>query len=90
VERNKAPNCPHSPFTFFPSLRHKLAMEERDDTPNHTDTTNAPRHLWCNESRGTGLGLPFYKIDRLIGCIPAKVDAWAESRLMTSTSEAPR
>jgi predicted DNA-binding transcriptional regulator AlpA len=48
-------------------------------------STSHLEHLRCS-----GHGPPHYKIGRLVRYIPDKVDAWAESRLASSTSEASR
>jgi hypothetical protein len=56
-------------------------MEERDDTPDHEDTTNSPRYLSALRRE-----FPIYR--RRDRYIIGVLGDWTSSRLVTSTSEA--
>jgi hypothetical protein len=70
-----------------------LAMDQQKPPRDHHWTTDeCAAFLRCSRDhledlRGEGKGPPFYKLGRLVRYIPAKVEAWAASRLVTSTSE---
>ena len=68
----------------------KLGKPPRDHHWTTAECANylgvSPEHL--EHARCRGDGPPFYKLGRLVRYIPDVVDAWAQARLVRSTSEA--